>query len=196
MKNFNKDEAHKVFGEVWGLMNAVRKTYSDDAWEQFVKGANEIHETYDNRFYDALLINITEESEAEFKIQDKKQRRVRYEETWKAYMEAWTLLETLLDDFSNPKEIIEKYNEQHPCKFAANMGKAVYEVVSEYFNIPGSFMQVSYPFYQKYFSGINPDTEFEAYADAEKIIERHPEYMLQMMDMIASLKNRTTACAA
>lgn len=193
---FNKDTTYEVFKAVWGLMNAVRKDYSDESWEMFVKNANVIHEKYNNKFYDNLLLIITEEAEAEFKIKDKIERHARYEATWKSYTEAWNLFESLLVDFESANKKVTAYNKKHNSRFASKISNAVLCAVSELLNAPGSFVRASFPFYQKYSNGINDAVESDAYRDAESIIEKYPGYTLQMMDMIDALKSKAISHAA
>lgn len=192
----NKKETHEVFGKVWKEFNKVRKNNTDDGWSECVKNVDELHNKYDNEFYEQIILIVIKEADRESKL-DQNTARMEYKKAGKAFQEAWTMFEQFVDNIdsfeTDGMKVLEEYNKQNPCRFAAEFGSVIYEAVCKETKASGSFMNAAYSFYEKYKAGIDEANAGKALAEAEQIINAHPEYMLHMMNMYSDLKNKIKA---
>lgn len=186
----NKKETHEVFGKVWKEFNKVRKNNTDDGWSECVKNVDELHNKYDNEFYEKIILIVIKEADRESKL-DQNTARMEYKKAGKAFQEAWTMFEQFVDNIDSFEtegmKVLAEYNKQNPCRFAAEFGSVIYEAVCKETKASGSFMNAAYSFYEKYKTGIDETNAGKALAEAEQIINAHPEYMLHMMNMYSDL---------
>lgn len=198
----NKEVEHKIFGKCWKMLNTVRKNQTDTGWEKCVNEAHEISESIAEykKFHEKLVLATIEEAETEEKNKNAKEKSASYKNAGAAFNAAWEMFARFID---NPDEfkksgmdILAEYNKTYSGRFAKKLGAAIYEVVCAENNCKGTFMKDAYTFYQEFKNGITSDIESDAYAKAERIIDKHPEHMLQMMEMCAELKIRGQKQAA
>lgn len=192
METINKKETHKVFGEVWQMLNTVRKNDTDDGWKACMDEANRIYAEYpSNKFYESVVLAVVAEAEREARL-DPSVRQKEYRNAGMAFQAAWKLFEKFADDMdafkTNGMKALSEFNTKFSGKFAEKMGSAVYEVLCKATNDKGSFMTDAFSFYQEFQDGISDKAEAEAYKKAENIIDVHPEHMLQMMNLYADLR--------
>lgn len=196
---FDKEKEHRFFGACWAMFNAVRKDNTDEGWMACTKTAHRLCEREENkRFHEKITISLVDEAEREAAMKPE-ERSAAYKVTGKAYQAAWTLLEELMsvEDFGKngiPKMVA--FNQAYEGRFPKYLSAAVYEFVCKERNLPGSFLEEAYRFYGKYKNGISEQEAMQANEEAENIINVHPAYMLQMMDMYAGLQERARVTAA
>ena len=151
---------------------------------------------YDNEFYEKIILIVIKEADRESKL-DQNTVRMEYKKAGKAFQEAWTMFEQFVDNIDSFEtegmKVLAEYNKQNPCRFAAEFGSVIYEAVCKETKASGSFMNAAYSFYEKYKTGIDEANAGKALAEAEQIINAHPEYMLHMMNMYSDLKNKVKA---
>lgn len=187
----NKEKAHEVFGEIWTMFNNVRRDNSDEGWSRCVEEADRIHLENPDNLYEKILLAVVDEAEAEAKVQDTDERHARYKAAANAYQAVWKLFERLLNCLD--VNSVVAYNQQFTGAFATKLSSAVYEAACGGMKQKGSFAHDAYSFYEKFKNGISDEQTSDAYMQAECIIEMHPEYMLQMMDMYDDLRKRYIA---
>lgn len=198
---FTKKEAHTVFKKCWEMMNATRKgdAHDDSIWQECINKSHQIYNEYPSEFCKDIVTAVSYEAEREAKL-DQKSRSAEYRTAATAYQAAWKMLECFLDDLegfkSEGEQTLKAYKERFQGRFAETMGQVVYDAADAEAKNKGTFMQDAYTFYEEFKDGISPEQEPDAYAKAENIIDVHPEYMLQMMDMYADLKKRSALNAA
>lgn len=196
---FNKEEEHRIFGRAWSMFNTVRKNPTDEGWERCISEAHEISVSIPERkaFHEKLVLAIIEEAESEEK--NKKERAASYKKAGAAFQAAWKMFASFIDDSEQFKihgmKALAEYNAMYSGRFAKKLGTAVYEAACKENNCPGAFMNDASAFYQKFQKGISTEDEAEAYAEAERIIDIHPEHTLQMMTMYTELRKRASAVA-
>lgn len=194
------NETHELFGACWKMLNAVRKSkWTQEGWEECAKTAREIHKKDGSQFSKQLVLEVLDEAERLEKSGQKELEEYRmahqiYQATWEFFVEAMNDL----DEFSqNGKKQLRVYIEkfqQHP--FAVGLGGVVYEAASKNVHVDGDFAKEASGFYEKYINGIQDGDEEAAYREAESIINKHPEYMMQVMEMYHKLKCQSAAAAA
>lgn len=196
-----KNEAHTVFKVCWNMMNKTRKgdIHDDSIWQQCIETSHQIYNNYPSEFCKDIVTAVAYEAEKEAKL-DTQKRSAEYKNAAAAYQAAWKMLECFLNDLESfkteGKQTLDAYNERFKGQFAEKIGKIVYETADTEAKNKGRFMQDAYGFYEEFKNGISSEQEEEAYVKAELIIDEHPEYMLQMMDMYSDLKKRNTLYAA
>lgn len=193
----DKTKTHELFGKIWSVFNKIRKHNDDAGWSECVARANELHNDYDGKLYEKVILAVMSEADRECKLDNS---REEYKKAGKAFQDAWKMFEVFADNIDSFREngmnTLTEYLREHEGKFACDLGNAVYEAACNETNCEGSFMSVAYPFFEEYKDGISREQEKMAYAKAEKIIRSHPEYMTHMMNMYSELKNKAIAAIA
>lgn len=190
----DNEKEHKFFGDCWRMFNAVRKDNSDAGWERCTATARALCEKKENkRFHEKIALAVIDEAEHEIGM-DIKERQSAYKKAGAVFQASWELFENFMTDidaFRNTgMQQLTDFNALYDCQFATALSAAIYEVVCNYVHGEGDFMATAYRFYEKYKGGITVDMEPKAYADAEDIVNSHPQYMLHMMGMYEDLKKR------
>lgn len=182
----NIETVHAVFGTIWAMFNDVRKDNTDEGWAKCVSTSEIIVKKHPEKMFEKVILAVIEEAEAESKIEDNKEKNAKYREAAKAFSGAWRLYESLVKTLDI--NAMYTYCNDNPGKMANKLAAAVYEAACGEKYATGSFMKVAYDFYEEFKDGIPASRTDEAYEKAERIIDAHPEHMLQMMEMYHDLK--------
>lgn len=196
---FDKEKEHQFFGACWAMFNTVRKDNTDEGWKACMETAHVLCEGQEHqRFHEQIAIAIVDEAEAEAAMQGT-EKTTAYKAAGKTFQSAWKLVETLMEaetlEDCAMKQMTAFYQD-NAGRFARYLGTAIYDFVCKERRVSGSFLKEAYQFYDKYKAGISEKEEAAANAEAETIIDVHPEYTLQMMDMYAGLQQRARIVAA
>lgn len=193
MEHINMTETYKSFARIWTMFNTLKKArFTDEAWAACVAEADEIG-VNNSSFIQHVICEVITEAERESKMPPE-ERKNAYKAAAEAFNGAWTLLKTLIEcddrEFSGAGiRLLEAYEKKNgSTSFAVKMGTEVYKTACIEKNSTGSFFAEAMDFYDKYSGGISSVNETAAAVDAEKLLNRHPEYTLHVMEMVSGLK--------
>lgn len=178
---------HDIFKKMWKVFNDVRRDNTDEGWRKCAEAAESICKQND-KMIEKIMLAVVAEAEDESKIEDLKEKSMRYREAAKAFTDAWTLYESLNESLNT--NAINVYCKTNRGTFARKLSSAIYEDACDKHTVKGGFAKAAYSFYDKFKEGISESNQSKAYEEMESVIEKYPSYVLQMMDMYSELSRR------
>lgn len=187
-KDVDVDATHEMMAEAWKVLNKIRKQkFSNEAWAECYKDSLELGK--DNRLYQKIVIALHDE--IEYEQYHPAEAKVAYTNAAKSYQDAFTFLKELMscEEMFDMEGIViyADFLHHHKDKFARSLAAAIYEAVCRHMSqtTNTSLVQKLTDFYDLY----KEDVSAEAFVDASRFLEIHPEYTPQMTALLSYMRS-------